>query len=298
MRVDSFPAFFPLKGRRVVIAGQGEPAEARARLFAGSPAQIVRIEGEAAFDPAAYEGAHLIFVASHDEAFARQAAEAARASRAPVNVFDRPALSDFHTPAIVDRGAVVAAIGTSGSAPLMAQQLRAEVEARVPEAAGRIASLLGEHRQALTEAFPDLVQRRSFLRAVLAGPVASAAEAGDLAGAGARLEALIAAGWSSLGRAWLIDRPATDDLISLRALRALNNADVIIAPNEASALIATHARRDAERRPPGRTTAAEIADLVRSGRLVAVVGPATELAAGLASEGVEFETLSAAPPGP
>lgn len=294
--MDAFPAFFPLKGRRVVIAGQGEPAEARARLFAGSPAQVVRIDGQAALEPAAYQGAPLAFIASHDEDFARQAAAAARAGGAAVNVFDRPALSDFHTPAIVDRGPVVAAIGTSGSAPLMAQLLRAEVEARVPEAAGRIATLLGERRAALTSAFPDLVQRRSFLRAVLAGPVARAAEAGDMVAGGAALDRLIAAGWTSVGRAWLIALPAAEDLISLRAQRALNFADVIVASGEASVLIAMHARRDAERRTPETAGAAEIADLVRAGALVSVVDPPATLAAALANERVAVETLNPAPP--
>jgi precorrin-2 dehydrogenase/sirohydrochlorin ferrochelatase len=296
--MDSFPAFFPLKGRRVVIAGEGEPAEARARLLAGSPAEVVRIDGEAAFDPAAYEGAHLVFIASHDEGFAGKAAGAAAASGAPVNVFDLPALSDFYTPAIVDRGAVVAAVSTSGSAPLMAQLLRADVEARVPEGVGAIAALLGGRRQALTRAIPDLVQRRSFLRAVLAGPVARAASAGDMANAGAALDELIAAGWTSVGRVWLIALPAADDLISLRAQRALNFADIVVASQAASPLVATHARRDAERRSPMSVTAVEVADFVRSGQLVAVVDPAPEFAAGLAGEDVAFETLSPATPSP
>jgi siroheme synthase-like protein len=293
--MDAFPAFFPLRGRRVVIAGQGEPAEARARLFAGSPAQLVRIDGQEALEPTAYQGAALAFIASHDEGFAREAAAAARAGGAMVNVFDRPALSDFHTPAIVDRGPVVAAIGTSGSAPLMAQLLRAEVEARVPEAAGRLATLLGERRAALTSAFPDLVQRRSFLRAVLAGPVARATEAGDMAAGGAALDRLIAAGWTSVGRAWLITQPADEDLISLRAQRALNFADVVVASGEASVLIALHARRDAERRTFETAGPAEIADLVRAGRLVAVIDPPATLAGALAEERVAVETLNPAP---
>src|SRR5260221_6177271 len=130
--MDAFPAFFPLTGARVVIAGDGPPAEAKARLFEGSPAEVVRLQGAAALDPDAYAGAVLIFVASHDLDFAQRAAEAARVAGAPLNVVDRPTLSDFHTPAIIDRGAVVAAIGTSGTAPLLASLLRAEVETRMP----------------------------------------------------------------------------------------------------------------------------------------------------------------------
>ena len=257
---------------------------------------MVRIDGQAAFEPNAYEGAPLAFIASQDENFAREAAAAARAGGAMVNVFDRPALSDFHTPAIVDRGQVVAAIGTSGSAPLMAQLLRAEVEARVPEAAGRIATLLGERRAALTSAFPDLVQRRSFLRAVLAGPVGRAAEAGDMTAGGAALDRLIAAGWTSVGRAWLITQPAAEDLISLRAQRALNFADVVVAPGEASVLIAMHTRRDAERRTLETASPVEIADWVRGGRLVAVIDPPATLAGALGDEGIAIETLNPAPP--
>jgi precorrin-2 dehydrogenase/sirohydrochlorin ferrochelatase len=72
--MDAFPAFFPLAGRTVVIAGAGEAAEAKARLFDGSPARIVRLEGATALDPEAYAGAALAFVASPDDAFAQGAA--------------------------------------------------------------------------------------------------------------------------------------------------------------------------------------------------------------------------------
>src|SRR5271165_6039883 len=99
--MESFPAFFPLRGLRVIIAGDGEGAEAKARLLAGSPAELVRLTGQAALDPAAYAGAGLIFVASYDRAYASAAAAAARQAGAPLNVVDRPELSDFHTPAIV-----------------------------------------------------------------------------------------------------------------------------------------------------------------------------------------------------
>src|SRR5450432_3766099 len=111
--METFPAYYPLKGKRVVIAGDGEPAEAKARLFEGSPAQVLRLTGAAALDPDSYIGASLIFVASFDTGFRAAAARAARTARAPLNVVDDPNLSDFHTPAIIDRGQVVAAIGTA-----------------------------------------------------------------------------------------------------------------------------------------------------------------------------------------
>jgi precorrin-2 dehydrogenase/sirohydrochlorin ferrochelatase len=276
--MDAFPAFFPLAGARVVIAGSGEPAEARARLLEGSPADVVRLEDAWALDPDSYQGAHLIFIASHDDAFARAAEVAARTAGAPINVFDRPALSDFNTPAIVDRGAVVVAVGTSGAAPLLAQMLRAEFETFLPPEAGQTASLLGSRREAIKTAFPDLADRRAFLRAVLTGPPMDAAT----------LDTAIDAGVEPIGRVVVIDLPPSDDLLSLRAVRALGSAEIVVAVADAEDVVRRHARRDAERLAPGEATAERIAGLVRAGRIVAYVG-------GIAPDGVVFERLPPAP---
>jgi precorrin-2 dehydrogenase/sirohydrochlorin ferrochelatase len=248
----------------VVIAGSGEPAEARARLFEGSPAEVVRLEDDWALDPDSYQGAHLIFIASHDDAFARAAEVAARTAGAPINVFDRPALSDFNTPAIVDRGAVVAAVGTSGTAPLLAQMLRAELETHVPAETGETASLLGARREAIKTAFPDLADRRAFLRAVLNGPVVDAAG----------LDAAIAAGVQLVGRIVAIELPSADDLLSLRAVRALGAAEVVVAGSDAEGLVRRHARRDAQRLAPAEATPQRLAELVNAGSIVAMIGVA------------------------
>ena len=137
--MDAFPAFFPLAGRAVGIAGEGEAADAKARLFLGSPARVVRLNAIQALDPACWAGMTLAFIAGDNEAWVRQAADAARAAHVPVNVVDRPALCDFTTPAVIDRGEVVAAIGTGGASPMLATMLRHDIEARIPEGAGRIA---------------------------------------------------------------------------------------------------------------------------------------------------------------
>ncbi|HEY5288905.1 MAG TPA: bifunctional precorrin-2 dehydrogenase/sirohydrochlorin ferrochelatase [Caulobacteraceae bacterium] len=279
--MESFPAFFPLKGARVVIAGSGEPAEARARLFAGSPAEIVRLDEAWGLDPDSYQGAHLIFIASHDEAFAQAAEVAARTAGAPVNVFDRPALSDFNTPAIVDRGAVVVAVATSGAAPLLAQMLRAEIESRLPADVGQTAERLGARREAIKAAFPDLVRRRAFLRAVLA----------EAAPSEERLDAALSEGLSAVGKIVLIDMPAADDLISLRAARALGAADVVVAPHDATELLARHARRDAVRLEEAE--APRLIELARDGQIVAVVGAPPGLAGAL--DGVAVDNCRAAP---
>ncbi len=178
--MDSFPAFFPLAGRRVVIVGSGEQADGKARLFDGSPAQLVRLDDGRAFDPESYRGAALAFIVGEELGFAEMAARAAREGGVPVNVVDRPELCDFFTPALVDRGEVVAAVGTGGASPVLAQVLKQELESRIPEGAGRLAALLREFRKPVQAAFPDLGARRQFVLGVLSGPAAEAAMAGEM----------------------------------------------------------------------------------------------------------------------
>lgn len=190
--MDSFPAFFPMRGARVVVAGEGEMAEAKARLFAGSPARVDRLHGAAALDPSAYDGARLAFVAGDDPAFRKAAAAAARAAHVPVNVVDDPALCDFFTPAVIDRGAVVVAVGTAGASPLMAAALRDLLEEHTPRGVGPLASLLRDNRAAIRAALPDIGQRAAFLRAWLDGEAGRAGLAGDIETAGRGLKAALA----------------------------------------------------------------------------------------------------------
>src|SRR5258708_13311586 len=213
--MDAFPAFFPLSGKIVVIAGVGEAAEAKVRLFAGSPATLRRLDGEAALSPGAYEGAALAFIASDDDAFAEAAAGAARAAHVPVNVVDRPALCDFTTPAVIDRGEVVAAIGTGGASPMLATLLRHDIEARVPEGAGRVAALFATLQAEVRRTLPDPHRRRSFLRTALTGPAAEAAMRGDSGLAVRLLREALARDQPGAGLGQFIDAPGPPDPLPL-----------------------------------------------------------------------------------
>lgn len=290
--MDAFPAFFPLAGRTVAIAGEGEAADAKVRLFAGSPATLVRLTGEAALDSASYAGMALAFIAGDDEAWARSAAEAARAAHVPVNVVDRPALCDFTTPAVIDRGEVVAAIGTGGASPMLATMLRQDIEARVPEGAGRIAALFRTMQDEVRAALPEAHMRRRFLRGALAGPAAEAAMAGDLEGAKARLRAALFDGPQLAGAVRYIDARGPVDLLTLRAVRALAAADVLVCDPDTHADVLALARRDAER-SDGRSVA-QLCELAAGGLTVArlITGSAwrTEQAA-LEAAGVATEVL-------
>jgi len=295
--VDAFPAFFPLAGRTVVIAGSGEPAEAKARLFQGSPAVVLRVEGAAALAPETYAGAILAFVASADDAFARAAAEAARAAHVPVNVVDRPDACDFTTPALVDRGEVVAAIGTAGASPMLATLLRHDLEARLPPGAGRIAVLFRRLQDEVRAALPQVHERRTFLRTQLTGPAADAALAGDMDAAADLLRAALAGGASARGGVRYVDGRGPADLLTLRAARALAAADVLAPDAAVDPQVLDLARRDAERLTEGEATAERLIALARAGLVVARVsaGPADpgELEA-LAAAGVVAEVLPVA----
>src|SRR5436190_3321297 len=290
--MDAFPAFFPLTGRTVVVAGEGEAAEAKVRLFDGSPATLVRPDPAEAVDPKTYAGAALAFVAGDDEAWVTEAVAAARAAHVPVNAVDRPALCDFTTPAVIDRGEVVAAIGTGGGSPMLATMLRQDIEARVPEGAGRVAALFRTTQDEVRRALPDAGRRRAFLRAALTGPAAEAALAGDVERARGLLRAALAEDAPRAGAVQYIDAQGPADLLTLRAARALAAADLLACDPDSHAEVLGLARRDAER-----VTSATVADLValaRGGRRVArlVTGSAwrTEQAA-LEALGVETEVL-------
>ena len=296
--MDAFPAFFPLAGATVVIAGSGEAADAKARLFVGSPAKIVRLEGPQAFVAGSYRGATLAFVASGDDLFAQAAARAARDAHVPVNVVDRLPLCDFTTPAVIDRGEVVAAIGTGGASPMLATMLRNDIEQRVPEGAGRVAALFRQLQDEIRQALPELHERRGFLREALSGPAASAAMSGDMAAAASLLRAALARGAEALGKVQFIDVSGPADLLSLRASRALAAADMLAPDAGVDPAILSMARRDAERLAPGAAGVEVLADLARNGRRVVCLlsRPATpaDLQA-LVEAGVAVEVLLAAP---
>ena len=290
--MDAFPAFFPLAGRTVVIAGEGEAADAKARLFDGSPAKVVRLDGPQAFLAGAYRTAVLAFVASADPLFVQAARRAAKAANVPVNVVDRPDLCDFTTPAVIDRGEVVAAIGTGGASPMLATLLRQDIEARVPEGAGRVAALFRTMQDDVRAAFPALPQRRAFLRAQLTGPAAEAAMAGDLGRAQTLLrEAMSTGPTGGGGRIVYVAGRGPAELLTLKAVRTLAAADVLAPDAPVDPDILALARRDAERLAPADRTVEALSDLARQGLSVVrlVVDPAETEAQSLAAAGVAVE---------
>jgi precorrin-2 dehydrogenase / sirohydrochlorin ferrochelatase len=294
--MDAFPAFFSLTGRKVVVAGNGDPAEAKARLFAASPADLVRLGEDQALEAGAFDGALLAFIAG-PEAFCVKAAEAARAAGALVNVVDRPTMSDFNTPAVIDRGEVVVAIGTAGAAPMMAALLRSELESRIPHVAGRVAALFKKLQDEVRAAYPDLAARRAFLRQAFASPASEAAAAGDMVMAERLLrEALISPNTGQSGRVRFLRGDIAAERLSLKAARALAEVDILIADAGVTPEILALARRDAERLAPESVDVHALAELARTRQVIRLVaGPPERLALELNRTEAVVEILPVVP---
>ncbi len=235
--MEQLPIFLNLSGRTVVVVGEGEAADAKARLIARAGGRIV---------PAWEAGATLAFVALDDAAAARSAADALRARGLLVNVVDRPDLCDFTTPAIVDRAPVTIAIGTGGASAGLAKAVRQRIEALLPARLGALASALHAARCAMKTRWPAAADRRRAIDAALAkggalDPLDD--DAADRIDAWLAVDAAIPA--SRLETIALTS--ADPDDLTLRAARLLGEADHIFHRPDAPPAILVRARADAVR---------------------------------------------------
>jgi len=267
-----FAAFLDVRGRPCVVVGGG-PVAARkvdALLASGAKVKVVAPElcerialqagaGQVShaarpFAAADLDGADLAVAATHETDVNQQVADAARARHIPVNVVDDAARSSFIMPSVVDRAPLAIAISSGGTTPVLARLLRARLETMIPAAYGRLAALAAKFRARSKERFPDTESRRHFWEQVLQGPIADMMFGGREAQAEAALERALAEGTAHLsaeftgGMVYLVGGgPGDPDLVTLRALRALQAADCVLYDNLVSLPIVDLARRDADR---------------------------------------------------
>jgi uroporphyrin-III C-methyltransferase/precorrin-2 dehydrogenase/sirohydrochlorin ferrochelatase len=205
-------------------------------------------------------GRSLVIAATEDEAEDARVSAIARALGVPVNVPDRPELCTFALPAIVDRGEVTVAIGTSGASPVLAQRLRAWLEQELHPRLDALAKLAAEFRGAVAEALPSGPPRRKFWQAVFEGAAAEAMLEGDEDKARGLIGAAIAEATTSPkpeGRVLLVGAgPGDPELLTLKALRALKAADVIFYDRLVGEGVLDYARREAELVPVGKAKGA------------------------------------------
>jgi uroporphyrin-III C-methyltransferase/precorrin-2 dehydrogenase/sirohydrochlorin ferrochelatase len=168
------------------------------------------------------------------------------------NVADTMELCDFITPAILDRTPLVAAIASSGASPILARIIKAQLESAIPATFGNLSRFLGQFRDEVAERITDGTQRRRFWEDVTESAVGERVMAGDIGGAEAalreKLEAFCSGGGKPVGEVYLVGTgPGDPDLLTFRALRLMQRADVVLYDRLIGHRIMTLVRRDAER---------------------------------------------------
>ena len=264
-----FPLFFDLRGQKVLIVGAGEVARRKiamlertaAAITVVAPEVVEAIESRAArgllalqrreFVPADLDGARLVVVATSRRVLNRWVATLCEARSIPVNVVDDRAASRVIVPAIVDRDPVLIAVSSGGTSPALARRWRGRLEAFVPKRIGALAEWLSELRPQARRRLRGMDERRRYFEALVDGPAARRFLDGDLRGAQRSAQTLLASGASApqaAGHVVLAGAgPGDPELLTLKALRALEDADVILHDRLVSTAILDLARRDAER---------------------------------------------------
>ncbi|HJQ58344.1 MAG TPA: siroheme synthase CysG [Vineibacter sp.] len=236
-----FPAFLDLRARRCLVVGDGPVAERKAAMLARAGASVRTVMTLAAGD---LDGVAAVVVVNGDA----DAAASARAAGVPVNVVDLPRLSSFIMPALVERGPLTIAIGTGGAAPALASLLRARIEQLIPAAYGQLAVLADSCRALVRERLPEPGARRAFWRQAFTGPIAELVFAGRPAAARQALRAALTKVQPARGHVALVGAgPGDPELLTIKALRLLQEADVIVHDRLVGAGVLDLARRDAER---------------------------------------------------
>ncbi len=267
--MNYFPAFFDLTGQKVLIVGGGEVALRKVSLLERTGASISVVAPQIAhelmeraaagklclaireFAPADLDGARLVIVATSRRAVNRWVASLSESRNIPVNVVDDAQASRFIVPAIIDRDPVLVAISTGGTSPVLARRLRERLEALIPERFGELATWLRALRETTRRKLRDSGARRRYFEAVVDGPAARRFIAGDTQGAQRIAQQLLATASiapPAAGEVTLVGAGAGDpELLTLKALRALQDADVILHDRLVPAAVLDLARRDAAR---------------------------------------------------
>lgn len=274
----TFPIFVSFDGKPPLVVGGGKLAAIKTRLLL-KRAPSVDIAAEGLGEELAklaeagqvslvapkpgidqVRGRPLVIAATEDDEEDTRVSAIARALGVPVNVPDRPELCTFVLPAIVDRGEVTVAIGTSAAAPVLAQRLRAWLERELHPRLDALAKLAGEYRGRVADKVPSGTPRRKFWEAVFEGAAAEAMLEGDESKArdliGAAIEAASEAG-AAEGRVILVGAgPGDPELLTVKAVRALKSADVVFYDRLVGEGVLDHARREAEMIPVGKAKGA------------------------------------------
>jgi uroporphyrin-III C-methyltransferase/precorrin-2 dehydrogenase/sirohydrochlorin ferrochelatase len=266
--MNYLPVFLKLKSRPCLVVGGGKVAVRKVLLLLRAGAEVsvvapavceglVALQKEGSiihlhreFQDEDVDDKVLVIAATDNEEINRQVSVVANSHRIPVNVVDSPDLCSFIMPSIIDRSPVQVAVSTGGASPVLARLLRSRLESFIPAAYGRLATLVEDFRQKVKVKFSIADQRRYFWESVLQGRVAELLFAGRETEARDALQNAIEdadTSYDSRGEVYLVGAgPGDPDLITFRALRLMQQADVVVYDRLVSQPILDMVRRDAE----------------------------------------------------
>ncbi|MEX1057258.1 MAG: siroheme synthase CysG [Natronospirillum sp.] len=266
--MDFLPLFHQVKGLPVLVVGGGPVAARKAQLLLEAGAQVhlvspelsraaqVLVDGglahwtQSRYSQTQLAVVHLVVAATNDQAVNRQIANDAKGLALPVNVVNDPESGSFIFPAVIDRSPVVAAVSSSGTAPVLTRLMRGRIESLIPARFGHLAELVGRYRATVKAALPNTTARRRFWERTLNGVVADQAMTGQGAQAAKLLEATLAEyrlGDHSKGEVYLVGAgPGDPDLLTFKALRLMQQADVVLYDRLVSKEVLALVRRDSE----------------------------------------------------
>jgi len=267
--MEFLPVFLNVRGRRCLVVGGGEVAARKAALLqqAGGRVAVVAPQlgktlqeslekreiayRQGRFEPRDLESAHLVVAATDNPGVNARVAEEAGERRMPVNVVDEPELCTFVVPSIIDRSPIVIAVSSGGAAPVLARLVRARLETLIPATYGRLAKLAADYRQRVKDKFRHPPDRRKFWERVLQGPIAEMVFSGRDKAAREALDATLKAETGepgTMGEVYLVGGgPGDPDLLTFRALRLMQQADVVVYDRLVANAVLELTRRDAER---------------------------------------------------
>jgi uroporphyrin-III C-methyltransferase/precorrin-2 dehydrogenase/sirohydrochlorin ferrochelatase len=262
--MDFLPIFLNVKQKACLVVGGGEVAERKAGVLVEAGAQVTVVAPEIAptllnaekfncilarFETPHLEGMNLVIAATDDAAVNQQISALCHARNIPVNVVDCPELCSFIMPSILDRSPLMVAFSSGGASPVLARMLRGKLETMIPQSYSRLTEFASRFRERVKTHITEPSQRRVFWENLFEGVIAEKVLSGDEASAEVMLHALLAdTSNTPRGEVYLVGAgPGDPDLLTFRALRLMQKADVVVYDNLVSKPIVEMTRRDATR---------------------------------------------------
>ncbi|MBU2513052.1 siroheme synthase CysG [bacterium] len=329
--MDHLPIFLNITDQKCIVVGGGDSAEGKITLLLKANAKVRVIASDLKsslldlkekkviehqirpFSDEDIDDCKLVIAATDNLDLNRKVSESAKRKNIPVNVVDCPELCTFNMPSIVDRSPVLIAVSTGGTSPTLARIIRAKLEAMLPQSYGRLADLINGFRDKSKSSNTDREKRRQFWNKIFSSPIIELFLSGREKDAKEEIQKeydSINANHQSYGQVCLVGAgPGDPDLLTLRALRLIQNADTIVYDRLVFPSILDYARRDAEMIYVGKKSALHtvpqdqinqtLVDLAKQGKMVVrlkggdpfIFGRGGEEVELLIKEGISFQVV-------